>query len=139
MTHHLGGGRREFLAHVETWRATSGVISLLKLLLAEGYEVTITADHGSIEARGIGRPSAGILEEVRTERVRLFESAELRGAPVFPEGCSYWIPPGLPPGICPVFAPPLAAFGQEGSISNCHGGLDPMEVVVPFVRLAPGQ
>src|SRR5205085_1743036 len=50
---------------------------LINLLLAEGYTVTLTGDHGHVEAIGVGSPQEGVLASTRSKRTRLYTSLEL--------------------------------------------------------------
>ena len=58
--------------------ADTGFVERLFCLLAEhGYRIYLTADHGNVEAEGIGRLSQGVVSELRGERVRTYRSDAL--------------------------------------------------------------
>ncbi len=48
---------------------------VVERLLAAGFDVWLTSDHGNVEAKGIGRPREGVLVEQRGSRVRFYTDA----------------------------------------------------------------
>jgi hypothetical protein len=47
-------------------------------MLEHGFEVILTADHGNVEAVGIGKPNVGVTADERGERVHVFSDVLLR-------------------------------------------------------------
>lgn len=132
----LGSGGMQ--SQVALWAGGSALIALLEFLLARGFTVLVTADHGNMEAAGIGAPKQGVLCDVRGERVRIFNEERFAADCVAQvPGSRIWRHPGLPPSFIPVVAPAGKAFGTKGSTLVCHGGDSLEELAVPFVLLRP--
>ena len=121
---------------VRQWAALGHFAALLDLLLANGFRVYLTADHGNIEATGCGRPNEGSVADLRGERVRVYSDEELRRpvAERFPEAWQ-WPTDGLPADYLPLLAPGRSAFVGEGERVVAHGGVCLEELVVPFVEV----
>lgn len=121
---------------VRQWTAGGFLGGLLELLMRYGYDITITSDHGNIEARGCGRPNEGAVSDVKGERVRVFESQGLRHqvAAKYPNAIE-WPGIGLPEGYLPLFAPCRQAFVPMNTKTVCHGGMSIEELIVPWVNL----
>ncbi len=122
---------------VEQWSRQGYLLAVLKLLTSHGFTVFLTSDHGNIEAKGIGNPSEGSIAETRGQRVRIYNSTELRakiaaGTP----GVIPWPQIGLPLGVLPLLAPTDSAFIKSGDITVSHGGASIEEVIVPFVSVS---
>jgi hypothetical protein len=116
--------------------ATQGYLArLLEQLLAAGFAVYLTADHGNIEAIGQGRPREGSLAETRGERARVYESELFREQvrKEFSETVP-WPGAGLPPDSKALLAAGRTAFVSKGDHLVAHGGIALEEVLVPFVR-----
>jgi hypothetical protein len=125
---------------VRQWVAEGFLAALLDSLLAKGFAVFLTADHGNVESVGCGSPKEGLTAEVRGERVRIYSDNALRSrvASRFPDAI-VWKPVGLPPDFLPLIAPERAAFVRQGTRTVAHGGVTLEEVVVPFVRVIGEQ
>lgn len=108
---------------------------LIGALLDKGFDVWLTADHGNIECRGMGRPGEGVIAEIRGERVRIYPTPELRDqtAAAF-SFARKWNPIGLPAETFPLVAQGEGAFGTPGQTLVGHGGVAIEEVVVPLIR-----
>lgn len=124
---------------VRQWAKQGHFSHLLGALLDEGFHVFITADHGNIEACGIGNPFEKALADLRGERVRVYPNATLRDK-VHGEFASaiVWDPVGLPPGFVPLIASGRDAFITPGKSTVTHGGVALEELIVPFVRVTKG-
>lgn len=122
---------------VQLWLTGAGYLThLVSKLLAENYEVFLTADHGNIWAQGIGRPSEGVLVETRGQRARLYtDPAFLDLAHQQAPEALEWPNIGLPPQLRVLLAPDLKAFLDVNDQAVCHGGIALEEVVVPFVQI----
>lgn len=121
---------------VRQWVQQGYLANLLELLLAQGFGLFLTADHGNIEAQGCGRPSEGALADLRGERVRVFSDDVLRRRVhnQFPEAWP-WPALGLPEDYLALLAPGRTAFVSPGEKIVSHGGLTVEEVVVPLVQI----
>jgi PglZ domain-containing protein len=121
--------------NVELWAAQGYLARLLERLLAAGFAVYLTADHGNIEAVGQGRPREGSLVETRGGRARVYESDLFRERvrKEFPETV-LWPGAGLPPDAKALLAAGRTAFVSKGDRPVAHGGIAIEEVLVPFVR-----
>jgi hypothetical protein len=136
--HGMTLGTRGLHNQVESWQEHGLLGELFHRLLASGFEIFVTADHGNIEARGAGRVAQGVLAETRGERVRLYSDQALyrstlsqlqgRGVP----GATT----GLPDGRYPLYAAGRSAFVDDGDIIVAHGGACIEEVIVPFVQVS---
>ena len=110
---------------------------LFALLLDQGFQVYLTADHGNCEAVGTGRPNQGVIAETRGERVRVYRGELLRAdsARQFP-GTTRLDFPALPPDFLPLFAAGRTAFALQGEALVAHGGISVEELIVPFVKVS---
>jgi hypothetical protein len=123
-------------AQVNQWAEQGFMKSLLELLRDRNYDIFLTADHGNLEATGIGQPSERAFADIRGERVRIYNNATLREATQvkFPEAIS-WTPKILPPDSIPLFAHARTAFVRSNEQLVCHGGISIEEVIVPFISI----
>jgi hypothetical protein len=120
---------------IKQWCQGGFLAALVDQLLKCGYEVWLTADHGNIQCDGKGRPSEGVIAEIRGERVRVYPTLELRAqvASAFPFAYE-WQPVGLPVDYFPLVAGGHDAFVGPGEVIVGHGGVAIEEVIVPFVK-----
>ncbi|MDR1164745.1 MAG: BREX-3 system phosphatase PglZ [Deltaproteobacteria bacterium] len=120
---------------IKQWCQGGFLVSLIAQLLEYGYEVWMTADHGNIQCEGKGRPSEGVIAEIRGERVRVYPTPELRAqvADAFPFAHE-WRPIGLPANYFPLVAGAHDAFLNSGDAIVGHGGITIEEVIVPLVK-----
>jgi hypothetical protein len=121
---------------VRQWSKQGFLAKLLDCLLANDFSVTLTADHGNIEAVGCGRPGEGAIADQRGERVRVYPDTVLRSRVKthFPDAIE-WTPMGLPLDFLPLLAPGRSAFVTEGEKTVAHGGACIEEVIVPLARI----
>lgn len=121
---------------VRQWGEQGFLGKLLERLLAHGFSVTLTSDHGNIEAVGCGRPSEGAIADQRGERVRVYPDSTLRSGVkmLFPDAIE-WPPVGLPQDFLPLLAPARSAFVTKGDRTVAHGGVCIEEVIVPLVQI----
>lgn len=121
---------------VAQWANGNALLNVLNLLLARGFTVLITADHGNTEATGVGAPKQGVLCDVRGERARIFSEPKFAADCVAQvPGSRIWQHTGLPANFIPVVAPAGKAFVPKGTALVCHGGDSLEELAVPFVLL----
>ncbi|HOG46777.1 MAG TPA: BREX-3 system phosphatase PglZ, partial [Anaerolineae bacterium] len=121
---------------VRQWAGEGFIAGLLELLVNRGYRVLLTADHGNVEALGIGSPAEGASADLRAARVRVYSDGALRGQVQahFP-GAIAWPPTGLPQGYLPLLAPGRSAFIAKGQRTVAHGGLSVEEAIVPLIEI----
>jgi hypothetical protein len=121
---------------VNQWAKQGFMAALINLLLEHRFIIYLTSDHGNIEAVGIGRPSEGVIADLRGERVRIYPDELLRKKTnsKFP-GTLEWPAIGLPENYLPLIAPPGSAFVKENQRLVCHGGISIEEVIVPLVKI----
>lgn len=121
---------------VRQWAKEGFLGKLIDLLLERNYKIFLTSDHGSIEAKGCGRPTEGSIADVRGERVRIYPNSILRKTikEKFPEAME-WPQIGLPQDYLPLLAPDRVAFIHTGEQIVAHGGISLEESVVPFVQI----
>lgn len=134
--HGMELGARGMHGQIRQWVEEGFPWRLLALLLEAGFRVFLTSDHGNSEAVGCGRPSEGVLADVKGERVRVYPTPGLRDmtASRFPSAIA-WPSTGLPSTIHALLAPPGRAFVGEGERVVAHGGVSIEEVIVPFVEI----
>ena len=120
---------------IKQWCHAGFLSAMVGQLLECGYEVWLTADHGNIQCEGKGRPSEGVIAEIRGERVRVYPTPELRAqvAGAFPFAHE-WQPVGLPADYFPLVAGGRDAFVNPGDAIVGHGGVALEEVIVPLVK-----
>ncbi|MDU0365106.1 BREX-3 system phosphatase PglZ [Rhizobium sp. 25PS6] len=129
-------GKRGIAGQISAWCDTGFVEKLLLLLTDQGYEIYLTADHGNVDAEGIGRLSQGVVSELRGERVRTYRSEAL-AASVPPEINAFrFDSPGLPSDFLPLYAGTRGAFVSKGNRIVAHGGISVEELIVPFVKIS---
>ena len=66
--HGVKTGSRGLHAIVRDWAKAGTMTKLISNLINEGFQVTLTSDHGNIQGKGIGKPNVGVVaDEVETE------------------------------------------------------------------------
>ena len=121
---------------VRQWAGEGFMAGLLDLLLGDGFSVFLTSDHGNIEAVGGGRPSEGVVADVRGERARIYSDTVLRSRvrEQFTDAVE-WPAIGLPEDCLALLAPARTAFVRRGERIVGHGGASLEEVVVPWIEI----
>lgn len=128
-------GKRGIAGQISAWCETGFIEKLVQLLTKYGYNIYLTADHGNVDAEGIGRLNQGVVSELRGERVRTYRSETL-AASVPPEIDAFQLDsPGLPSDFLPVYAGTRGAFVPIGNQIVAHGGASVEELIVPFTRI----
>ncbi len=133
---HKERSKKDVALWIGNWLTTGFVDRLFSLLLDQGYHIYLTADHGNVEATGVGRPNQGVIAETRGERVRVYRSEILLAdsAATYPSTVRLDIA-GLPANFMPLFAGGRTAFVPEGEQVVVHGGVSVEELIVPFVKV----
>ncbi|MHB8252658.1 MAG: BREX-3 system phosphatase PglZ [Acidiferrobacter sp.] len=129
-------GKRGIANQIDSWCESGFVDRLFVQLLNQGYHVYLTADHGNVEAVGVGRPNQGVIAETCGERVRVYRSEALLSelAIAYPDTVKLEIA-GLPVNFMPLFAGARTAFITQGERLVAHGGISVEELIVPFVKV----
>jgi hypothetical protein len=129
-------GKRGITGQIAEWCDTGFVERLFFLLAEHGYRIYLTADHGNVEAEGIGRLSQGVVSELRGERVRAYRNDALAAS--VPEDINAFRLDlaGLPPEFLPLYAGTRRAFVSQGDQIVAHGGISVEELIVPFVKVS---
>jgi hypothetical protein len=124
------------LQQVAQWAQNGWCAEVITQVRDAGFQVTLTADHGNMAARGIGRIQDGILAEERGQRARIYADTVLRDRVIAdnPELIA-WHGAGLPADRAVVLAPTEQAFVPAGQVIVTHGGSDLREVLVPWCVL----
>ncbi|MDR3298644.1 MAG: BREX-3 system phosphatase PglZ [Candidatus Accumulibacter sp.] len=134
---HKERNKQDVALWIGRWLETGFVDRLFAFLLAEGFSIYVTADHGNVDAVGVGRPNQGVIAETRGERVRVYRSESLRAESAV--AYSGTIPldiAGLPVNFMPLFAGGRSAFVPTGDQVVVHGGVSVEELIVPFVKVS---
>jgi len=134
---HKERSKQDVALWIGNWLKTGFVERLFSLLLDKGFHIYLTADHGNVEAVGMGRPTQGDIPETRGERVRVYRSEPLLADSVasYPNTVKLDIA-GLPANFMPLFAGGRTAFVPEGDQVVVHGGVSVEELIVPFVKVS---
>ena len=130
-------GKRGIASQIESWCDSGFVERLFALVLEHGFHLYLTADHGNVDAIGVGRPQQGVIAETRGERVRVYRSDAFRteSAQKYPGTVRLEIP-ALPGDFLPLFAAGRTAFSNHGEELVAHGGVSVEELIVPFVKVS---
>lgn len=133
---HKERNKEDVALWIGRWLDTGFVERLFEFLLGEGFNIYVTADHGNVDAVGVGRPNQGVIAETRGERVRVYRSESLRvdSAAAYPGTISLDLA-GLPANFVPLFAGGRSAFVPDGDEVVVHGGVSVEELIVPFVKV----
>lgn len=134
--HGIKTGSGGLHAVVREWAKSGTMAKLLRTLLDDGYEITITADHGNIHGQGIGKPKVGVVADERGERAHVFNDELTRAdvAAEYPKAI-VWPQIGLPDDWRVLLAPGRGAFVPKGRHTVGHGGIAMEEVIVPLVKV----
>ncbi|MGK0674766.1 MAG: BREX-3 system phosphatase PglZ [Halothiobacillaceae bacterium] len=130
-------GKRGIAAQIASWCESGFVDRLFSMLLDNGFHVYLTADHGNVEAVGIGRPNQGVASELRGERVRIYRSEALIAETAAANPGTFRLDvAGLPANFMPLFAGGRGAFVPKNNQVVVHGGISVEELIVPFVKVS---
>ena len=129
-------GKRGIANQIASWCESGFVERLFDLLLARGFHIYLTADHGNVEAVGIGRLNQGVASELRGERVRTYRTESLASSTSVDLDAFRLNIAGLPSDFLPLFAGTGRAFVTRGEQIVAHGGLSVEELLVPFVNVS---
>jgi len=128
-------GKRGLAGQIQEWCETGFVAKLLNLLISKGFHVYVTADHGNVDADGIGRLNQGVVSELNGERVRTYRNQTLAASVPANIDAFQFGGPGLPLDFLPLYASGRGAFVPAGHQVVAHGGMSVEELIVPFVKI----
>lgn len=74
---HKERSKQDVALWIANWLKTGFVDRLFSILLDRGFHIYLTADHGNVDAIGVGRPTQGDIPLTRGERVRVYPSEHL--------------------------------------------------------------
>ena len=129
-------GKRGIANQITSWCESGFVERLFDLLLAKGFHIYLTADHGNVEAVGTGRLNQGVASELRGERVRTYRTESLASSTSTDIDAFRLDIAGLPSDFLPLFAGIGRAFVTRGEQIVAHGGLSVEELLGPFVKVS---
>lgn len=129
-------GIKTIQSEIKTWLNTNYLERFLTDLIATGFEVYVTSDHGNVECTGRGRIPQGVTVETKGERFRTYQSEIIRNqtASEHPDTIR-WDDEGLPESYFVLLANDKCAFTQKNDKIVTHGGIHIEEVIVPFVKV----
>ena len=130
-------GLSVWLNHDQAHAGARWVEAMIENLLAHGYQVTLTSDHGHVEAVGIGQPQEGVTVTTRSKRARIYDNEIIaRGVQQSFPPSSLWYADGLLPDHTWVLMPDhAAAFAPVGQRVVSHGGITLDETIVPAITI----
>lgn len=130
-------GSHEFYERIKIWMGNHFLKNLIDGLLEMGFGVWVTADHGNIEAQGIGTIKTGKLAETKGSRTYVLPSDTLRDQFVKEsKHAMIWNSSLLPDdGFSVLIAEGASSFTKIGEKEIVHGGISIDEVMVPFVKI----
>lgn len=134
---HKERSKKDVAMWIDNWLNSGFVDRLFSMLLIHGFHIYLTADHGNVEAVGVGKPNQGVIAETRGERVRVYRSEALvtDSATAYPATVRLDIA-GLPANFMPLYAGGRTAFVSKGEQVVVHGGVSVEELIVPFVKIS---
>ncbi len=144
MVHDATLGESTFYASLSVWLQgySRKLEAIIANLLARGFGVYLTSDHGHVEARGFGRPSEGLTVDTRGRRARIYsdrhavESVQQDFEKTICWHQHGWHQHGLLPDDVWVLMPEgRKAFAIDNERVVTHGGPTLDEVVVPLVAI----
>lgn len=139
MMHGMKLGAAGMQNQVKLWAKNGYLKHLITALNELGFSIYITADHGNVEAIGLGKISEGAIAESRGERTRIYKTEALRGDIVQKyiksNDVVEWPTTGLPSGFWPLVTTGRKAFVANGERIVGHGGVTIEEVIVPYIRI----
>jgi hypothetical protein len=146
MVHGATQGAADVQASLQLWlkegeqvhHGAAWIEGVIDRLLAQGYMVALTSDHGHVEATGMGQPQEGSVAETRGKRVRIYgDIATAESVQAQYPGTILWHNSDVLPDDAWALMPNgRKAFAQPGKRVVGHGGLSIEEMVVPLVTIA---
>lgn len=128
-------GEGTFHAAIRAWVAQGHLGRLIEALLADGYRIYVTSDHGFTEVEAIGVSQAGVNAD-KHGRFEVYSDELLLDSAVATSkiaGRIRWGGHGLPTDYRVFFAPMYGVLKPKGDRLLSHGGPSIEEVIVPWV------
>jgi hypothetical protein len=130
-------GKNGIAGQIAKWCESGFVDRLFALLLAKGFHIYLTSDHGNVDAVGQGRMNQGVTSDLRGERVRTYRTETLAAESAATNANTYRLDiPGLPANFLPLFSEGRTAFVPQGEQVVAHGGISVEELIVPFLKIS---
>ena len=136
MLHSQTQGRSGLVSDLEIFNQSKALHGLISKLLQQGFAVYMSSDHGSTQARGLGKLiKTGVEVETRSSRMLILkdivQESEIVEKYKLMKYPGYFLDKNYNYYLC--------NYGEsmdvKGSITLCHGGASIEEVIVPFVRV----
>lgn len=131
--------RSTHAAQIREWMGRGSFVGLLSGLLDQGFEVTVTSDHGGTSSVGVSKPNVGSMSSGKGARALLgfMDLPSAKRVEQLGFDCIYWGPDesGLGEAEWAVLAVSGQSFQPRGTESITHGGITPEEVIVPLVTI----
>ena len=122
---------------LNTWLHSQYLTSFLGDLMNAGFEVYLTADHGNVECIGRGRIGQGVTVESKGERVRIYNSLNIRNHTANEQqDTMIWDDTSLPSDYHILLAEKNGAFVPKNQKIVSHGGIHIEEMIVPFIKVS---
>ncbi|MBP3886033.1 MAG: BREX-3 system phosphatase PglZ [Cellulosilyticum sp.] len=133
MMHKVTFGKKQMNQDIRLWlEQQTDMKKFIKEMIEEGYEIILTADHGNIEARGIGatrRKSVAIASSGQRAKVfEQFHDAEIEYMIDFKSHA-------LPDKYQYKILESNYASTKRDDIIMTHGGASLEEIIVPFIHI----
>lgn len=135
MVHGQQLGTKGMHQDIELWMQGGYLKALLDSLLANGFQVFLTSDHGNVAALGQGKLDQGVLVDSKGERFRTYQDQAFLKEAKAKTNSLEWPRYGLPEDFYVLLAEDQTAYVTEGKNVVSHGGISMEEVIVPFIRL----
>ena len=129
-------GLKTIQSEIKTWLNSNYLVQFLTDLIAAGFEVYLTSDHGNVECTGRGRIPQGVTVETKGERFRTYQSKIIRDQTALEHPDTViWDDTSLPDDYFVLLANDKRAFTTKNDKIVTHGGIHIEEVIVPFVKV----
>lgn len=136
MVHGQMQGRVGMFNDISVLARGGELLALVKRLLAQKFDVYITADHGNVPCTGMGKlMSTGVEVETKSRRMLVLKDFADKQALIQKYGLiefpKYYLNKDFDYLICG----PEGSFDAKGEKVMSHGGITVDEVIVPFIQI----
>jgi len=140
MIHAQTQGRVGMYHDIQLLADQNKLSNLVRRLLADGFDVYISADHGNTACIGLGRlMGSGVETETKSHKFVVLKDFADKEALIQKYGLieypKYYLPKEYDYLICNVGE----SLDIKGEAVMTHGGMSIDEVVVPFIKIKAGQ
>lgn len=140
MVHAQPQGRTGMFNDISLLRTEDKLVALVKRLLAGGFDVYVTSDHGNTLCTGIGKYiGAGVDVETKSRRMLVLKDFADKDKLIQKYGLveypGFYLPKGLKYLICNG----ATSLDAKDTMVMTHGGMTLDEVVVPFIKIKAGR